>query len=105
MTPPFKHYQFHRPERPRSIQIDPRGTVSYAPRNRPRDERPGTRLERVSTGEHGARVRPPVETFLLGDGVEAPDLEHEQFNPHGLMLKYVQNDGNFAWAPVSILET
>lgn len=34
-----------------------------------------------------------VETFLLGDGVEAPDLEHEKFNPHGVMLKYVQNDG------------
>ncbi|PGF14092.1 DsrE family protein [Natrinema sp. CBA1119] len=34
-----------------------------------------------------------VEMFLLGDGVEAPDREHQQFNPHGLMLKYVQNDG------------
>lgn len=34
-----------------------------------------------------------VETFLLGDGVEAPDLEHEKFNPHGVMLKYVNNDG------------
>ena len=34
-----------------------------------------------------------VEIFLLGDGVDAPDLEHEKFNPHGVMLKYVQNDG------------
>ena len=34
-----------------------------------------------------------VETFLLGDGVEAPDLEHEKFNPHGIMLKYAQNGG------------
>ncbi|MFC6719028.1 DsrE family protein [Natrialbaceae archaeon GCM10025810] len=34
-----------------------------------------------------------VETFLLGDGVEAPDLEHEKFNPHGVMVKYVQNGG------------
>lgn len=34
-----------------------------------------------------------VETFLLGDGVEAPDLEHEKFNPHGIMRKYMQNGG------------
>lgn len=34
-----------------------------------------------------------VETFLLGDGVEAPDLDHEKFNPHGVMLKYTNNDG------------
>lgn len=34
-----------------------------------------------------------VETFLLGDGVEAPDLEHEKFNPHGMMRKYTNNDG------------
>ncbi len=33
-----------------------------------------------------------VETFLLGDGVEASELDHEKFNPHGIMLKYVQND-------------
>lgn len=33
-----------------------------------------------------------VETFLLGDGVDAPDLEHEKFNPHGIMRKY-HNDG------------
>lgn len=34
-----------------------------------------------------------VETFLLGDGVDAPDLEHEKFNPHGIMLKYTNNGG------------
>jgi sulfur relay (sulfurtransferase) complex TusBCD TusD component (DsrE family) len=34
-----------------------------------------------------------VETFLLGEGVKAPDLEHEKFNPHGVMLKYANNDG------------
>jgi len=35
-----------------------------------------------------------VEVFLLGDGVEAPDLEHEKFNPHGVMRKYTQNGGD-----------
>jgi uncharacterized protein involved in oxidation of intracellular sulfur len=35
-----------------------------------------------------------VETFLLGDGVEAPDLEHEKFNPHGVVLKYANNGGS-----------
>ncbi|QSG05141.1 DsrE family protein [Halapricum desulfuricans] len=34
-----------------------------------------------------------VETFLLGDGVEAPDLEHPKMNPRGAMRKYVLNDG------------
>ena len=34
-----------------------------------------------------------VETFLLGDGVEASDLEHEKFNPHGVMLKFTNNGG------------
>jgi uncharacterized protein involved in oxidation of intracellular sulfur len=34
-----------------------------------------------------------VETFLLGDGVEAPDLSGEHVNPHGIMLKYVRNGG------------
>jgi sulfur relay (sulfurtransferase) complex TusBCD TusD component (DsrE family) len=34
-----------------------------------------------------------VEVFLLGDGVEAPDLEHAKFNPHGVMRKYTQNGG------------
>lgn len=33
-----------------------------------------------------------VETFLLGDGVEAPDLETEKFNPRGVVRKYA-NDG------------
>lgn len=37
-----------------------------------------------------------VEVFLLGDGVEAPDLEHEKFNPHGVMLKYTQNGGELS---------
>lgn len=34
-----------------------------------------------------------VETFLLGDGVEAPDLAHEKFNPRGVMRKYTNRDG------------
>lgn len=34
-----------------------------------------------------------VETFLLGDGVEAPDLESDAFNPHGVVRKYAQNGG------------
>ena len=34
-----------------------------------------------------------VEVFLLGDGVEAPDLEHEKFNPHGVMRKYTLEGG------------
>ncbi|SFB91792.1 uncharacterized protein involved in oxidation of intracellular sulfur [Halobiforma haloterrestris] len=34
-----------------------------------------------------------VEVFLLGDGVDAPDLETEKFNPPGVMRKYVQNGG------------
>ncbi|MEF8883465.1 MAG: hypothetical protein V5A34_13190, partial [Halapricum sp.] len=28
-----------------------------------------------------------------GDGVEAPDLEHEKLNPHGVMRKYTHNGG------------
>ncbi len=35
-----------------------------------------------------------VEVFLLGDGVEAPDLEHEKFNPHGVMRKYTLEGGD-----------
>lgn len=35
-----------------------------------------------------------VDTFLLGDGVEAPDLEHEKFNPHGVLLKFSNNGGS-----------
>lgn len=38
-----------------------------------------------------------VEIFLLGDGVNAPDLKHEKFNPHGVMLKYT-NDGGTLFA-------
>lgn len=34
-----------------------------------------------------------VETFLLGDGVEAPDLEPAEFNPHGVMRKFVNGGG------------
>lgn len=34
-----------------------------------------------------------VETFLLGDGVEAPDVETEKFNPHGVMVKYARGGG------------
>jgi len=37
-----------------------------------------------------------VEVFLLGDGVEAPDLEHEKFNPHGVMRKYARNGGELS---------
>ncbi|MFC3959374.1 DsrE family protein [Halovivax cerinus] len=37
-----------------------------------------------------------VEIFLLGDGVEAPDLEHEKFNPHGVMVQYARNGGEIA---------
>jgi len=35
-----------------------------------------------------------VETFLLGDGVDAPDLRHDSFNPHGVMRKYVNEGGS-----------
>lgn len=34
-----------------------------------------------------------VKTFLLGDGVEAPDVQTEKFNPHGVMRKYVNGGG------------
>ena len=34
-----------------------------------------------------------VETFLLGDGVEAPDVETEKFNPHGVMVKFDRAGG------------
>lgn len=37
-----------------------------------------------------------VAVFLLGDGVEAPDLEHEKFNPHGVMRKYTQSGGRLS---------
>ncbi|MFC7045452.1 DsrE family protein [Halobacteriaceae archaeon GCM10025711] len=35
-----------------------------------------------------------VETFLLGDGVEAPDVETEKYNPHGVMVKYTRSGGD-----------
>lgn len=34
-----------------------------------------------------------VRTFLLGDGVEAPDLEGHGVNVHGVMIKYQRNGG------------
>lgn len=34
-----------------------------------------------------------VEAFLLGDGVEAPDLAHEKFNPHGVLVKFTRDGG------------
>lgn len=34
-----------------------------------------------------------VEVFLLGDGVEAPDVETDKFNPSGVMWKFLGNDG------------
>ena len=34
-----------------------------------------------------------VEAFLLGDGVDAPDLEAEKVNPHGMMAKYDREGG------------
>ncbi|MFB6108548.1 MAG: DsrE family protein [Haloplanus sp.] len=34
-----------------------------------------------------------VEVFLLGEGVEAPDVETEKFNPPGLMRKFVRDGG------------
>jgi sulfur relay (sulfurtransferase) complex TusBCD TusD component (DsrE family) len=34
-----------------------------------------------------------VEVFLLGDGVEAPEIETEKYNPHGVMQKFRRNGG------------
>lgn len=34
-----------------------------------------------------------VETFLFGEGVEAPDLEHEGYNVHGTMVEYEEAGG------------
>lgn len=34
-----------------------------------------------------------VEVFLLGDGIDAPDLERETTNPHGVMAKYTHDGG------------
>lgn len=33
-----------------------------------------------------------VTTFLLGDGVTAPDVDSEKYNAHGVMRKY-ENEG------------
>ncbi len=35
-----------------------------------------------------------VEVFLLGDGVEAPDLDTGKFNPHGVARKFQQGGGD-----------
>jgi len=35
-----------------------------------------------------------VQTFLLGDGVEAPDLRGDHVNPHGIMVKYQREGGD-----------
>ncbi|MFW6384786.1 MAG: DsrE family protein [Halodesulfurarchaeum sp.] len=43
----------------------------------------------ITALENGHTVR----TFLLGDGVEAPDVETEKFNPHGVIRKYVNEGG------------
>lgn len=34
-----------------------------------------------------------VEVFLLGDGVEAPDLDTESFNPHGVLANFDRTGG------------
>lgn len=34
-----------------------------------------------------------VEAFLLGDGVYAPDLDHEKCNPAGAMRKFLDSGG------------
>ena len=35
-----------------------------------------------------------VEAFLLGDGVEAPDVETEKFNPRGVIRKFLNEGGD-----------
>lgn len=35
-----------------------------------------------------------VAAFLLGDGVEAPDVKTEKFNPHGVMRKFANEGGD-----------
>lgn len=37
-----------------------------------------------------------VETFLLGEGVEVPDIRTEKYNPPGLIRKYLHNGGELA---------
>jgi len=39
---------------------------------------------------------PTGETFLVNDGVEAPDVKQEKFSPQGILLKYTQNGGTLA---------
>lgn len=34
-----------------------------------------------------------VDVFLLSAEVEAPDINHEEFNPHGLMVKFAKKGG------------
>lgn len=34
-----------------------------------------------------------VDALLLGDGVEAPDVQTEKFNPHGVMRKFETEGG------------
>ena len=57
-------------------------------------------LERVWNGFRFARTAleqdNEVEVFLLGDGVDAPDLAGEKINLHGMMLKYTQLGGQLA---------
>lgn len=35
-----------------------------------------------------------VRTFLLGDGVETPDVETDKFNPRGLLRRYLRDGGD-----------
>lgn len=35
-----------------------------------------------------------VRTFLLGDGVETPDLRGDHVNPHGIIVKYRREGGD-----------
>ncbi len=37
-----------------------------------------------------------VEVFLLGGGVEAPDVDHEKFNPGGIIRKYLNEGGTLS---------
>lgn len=34
-----------------------------------------------------------VEVFLLGDGVNAPDVQTDKFNPPGLLKRFLNGDG------------
>lgn len=35
-----------------------------------------------------------VEVFLLGDGVRAADVETDEFNPRGVVRKFLRDDGD-----------